>query len=150
MSTTLVPASAAWWWAGPIWEARVGTYSPPVFFRCIYLTVQNLLPLLWHARSQLWSVASSSLTKDRSQGPYFGSTESWPVAHQGSPPSSSFRRPGEVETPCVPPGLLASGLAAGITRVPALLRGLTVWRFSQLFLPPLSHSEVFGEEESRG
>lgn len=49
-----------------------------------------------------------------------------------------------------PSGVVGVRPGGGIARVPVLLRRPMVWRFSQPILPPLSHSEVSGEEESSG
>ena len=40
---------------------------------------------MWHANSDLWHVKSCSLIRNRTGAPYIGSTESYPLGHQGSP-----------------------------------------------------------------
>ena len=40
---------------------------------------------MWHANSDLWHVKSCSLIRNRTGAPYIGSTESYPLDHQGSP-----------------------------------------------------------------
>lgn len=81
------------------------------------------------------------------QAPYVGSAESQPVARQGRAPPPVFgglvrSRPPVSLQGCWPQAWRWDGTRASTSE------GLTVWRFSQLSLPPLSPSEVFGEEES--
>lgn len=87
VSTTLVPASASWWWAGRIWEARARTYSPPVFFRFVCAESSTFV-----VACKLSAVACGIQfpDHDRTQAPYVGSAESQPVAHQGRPPPPVF------------------------------------------------------------
>ena len=60
-------------------DPRVGMCPTHVFFFNIYLYV------LGCAGSLLRHVGSSSLPKDRTQVPCFGSKKSYPLDHQGSP-----------------------------------------------------------------
>lgn len=106
--------------------------------------MQNLPPLLWPASSQLWRVASSSLTTTN-PGPL-----RWELSLASGPPgktpSSSFWWPGEVETP-VSPGAAGVRLGSG-WHCASTSEGPDGVALQSAFLPPLSPSEVFGEEES--